>query len=222
MDYDPLMMDSALVRTSILVILSAAAFQASVSAATTIYTDPASFFAVVTSLGTETFESLPDPVTPVTTPYSFNVGGISVSATASLGGVLSVGSLADKWLSTASPTPAMTFNFSGDSVYAVGGFFFGNGFDGLSMAGDMMVATNDLTSYRVVNATTTSFVGFISSDPITSLSVTAEQPVGSSLFPTLNDMVFGAPSAVPEPGTAMVHGLVGAAGLAMAMRRKRR
>ena len=221
MDYDPLMMDSALVRTSILVILSAAAFQASVSAATTIYTDPASFFAVVTSLGTETFESLPDPVTPVTTPYSFNVGGISVSA-ASLGGVYSVGSLADKWLSTASPTTAMTVNFSGDSVYAVGGFFFGNNITGLFMAGDVMVATNDLTSYEVVNATTTSFVGFISSDPITSLSVTAEQPEGSSLFPTLNDMVFGAPSAVPEPGTAMVHGLVGAAGLGMAMRRKRR
>ena len=209
-------------KASVLVILSAAAFQASVSAATTIYTDPALFFAAVTSLGTETFESLPTPVGVPSNPYSFSVGGISVSASTGGNGLASVGSLSDKWISTVLATDALEFSFSGTPAYAVGGYFFGNNFSGFFTAGDVTVATNDLTSTTVINATTTSFVGFVSSAPITSLSVTAVQPSGDTLWPTLNDMVFGAPSAVPEPGTAMVHGLVGAAGLAMAMRRKRR
>ena len=165
-------------------------------AATAIYTDLAAFLAAVTPMGGESFDGLPEPGNEIGEEREFNVGGIRVVA--STGSELyTAGSAPDIWLSTVVPEQAIDFDFFGEALYAVGGYFFTSDNSGEWTAGSVEVMTNDLTAHTVTYSATTSFVGFISDEPITSLSVVAVQPGSGPVWPTVNNLVFGPVSAVP-------------------------
>ena len=193
-------------------------------AATAIYTDRAAFLWAVAGVGGEGFDGLAVPGSLLGETRSFSVAGISVVAStgSELGSELyTAGSGADIWLSTVVPEQAIDFDFSGEALYAVGGYFFTSDNSGEWTAGSVEVMTNDLTAHTVTYSATTSFVGFISDEPITRLSVEAVQPGSGPVWPTVNNLVFGPVSAVPEPESAMIQGMVGWAGVMLAWRRKR-
>lgn len=193
-------------------------------AATAIYTDRAAFLGAVAGVGGEGFDGLPASGSLLGETRSFSVAGISVVAStgSELGSELyTAGSGADIWLSTVVPEQAIDFDFSGEALYAVGGYFFTSDNSGEWTAGSVEVMTNDLTAHTVTYSATTSFVGFISDEPITRLSVEAVQPGSGPVWPTVNNLVFGPVSAVPEPESAMIQGMVGWAGVMLAWRRKR-
>ncbi len=193
-------------------------------AATAIYTDRAAFLGAVAGVGGEGFDGLPASGSLLGETRSFSVAGISVVAStgSELGSELyTAGSGADIWLSTVVPEQAIDFDFSGEALYAVGGYFFTSDNSGEWTAGSVEVMTNDLTAHTVTYSATTSFVGFISDEPITRLSVVAVQPGSGPVWPTVNNLVFGPVSAVPEPESAMIQGMVGWAGVMLAWRRKR-
>jgi PEP-CTERM motif-containing protein len=80
-----------------------------------------------------------------------------------------------------------------------------------------------VTSHTIINATTSSFIGFVSDGTITSLTVSAVQPAGSFLWPTVDDLRLaqGLTSAVPEPATwAMM--ILGFAGVGYMSYRRRK
>ena len=189
-------------------------------AATAIYTDRAAFLGAVSGVVTEGFDGLPVPGSEIGEEREFNVGGIRVVA--STGSELyTAGSAPDIWLSTVVPEQAIDFDFFGEALYAVGGYFFTSDNSGEWTAGSVEVMTNDLTAHTVTYTATTSFVGFISDEPITRLSVEAVQPGSGPVWPTVNNLVFGPVSAVPEPESAMIQGMVGWAGVMLGWRRKR-
>lgn len=204
-----------------LAILKLMVFVLSGQAATTIYTNPGEFLAAVSVSITERFDGLPVPGTVLGETRNFSVGGVSVVA--STGSELyTAGSGPDIWLSTVEPDQGIDFNFSGEALYAVGGYFFTSDVSGYRTPGSVEVMTNDLTAHTVTYSVVTSFVGFISDEPITRLSVTAVQPGSGPVWPTANNLVFGGVTAVPEPESAMIQGMVGWAGVMLAWRRKRR
>lgn len=198
------------------------AVQSTAHAATTVYTNYAGFIAALTSFSVESFDSIPK-LSSLTNPYSLTTGPYSYSVTAP-GGLYSAGNLSDAWMSTNVTTDPIIFSFPSADIYAVGGYFFDSDVSGAFQAGNITIQTNDLTSQTVTGATTTSFVGFISSNPITTMSVTADQ-TGGSIWPTANDLVLGVPAAaspVPEPASAMVNLILGGTGIGLTLRRRRR
>jgi hypothetical protein len=195
-------------------------------AATAVYTDRAVFLAAVGGVITERFDGLPASGSLLGGTRSFSVAGISVVASTwselyTAGRVPEAGSAPDIWLSTEEPEHVIDFDFSGDAVYAVGGYFFTSDNSGVETEGSVEVMTNDLTAHTVTYSAATSFVGFISDEPITRVSVVAVQPGSGPVWPTVNNLVFGPVSAVPEPESAMIQGMVGVAGVMLAWRRKR-
>ncbi len=206
-------------------------------AAVTTYTTQASFLAdVETGYYLETFNSLPPPAPPQDLgngPLPFSGNGFSYSASAT-NGFFSAGSVADVWLSTNTATDSIVFNFT-TPITAVGGNFFTSDINGLFAAGDITLQLVDGSSVPPEGpfATATStFRGFISTQTITSLTVTATQPAVGFRWPTVNDLIVGnaaddnggggggsGSSTVPEPTTIAVFGLMGVAGF-VARRRK--
>jgi hypothetical protein len=189
-------------------------------AATTIYTDYAAFLAAVGGMGGESFDGLPAPGSILGEDRSFSVGGISVVASTQ-GKLYTAGSGPDIWLSTFEDDVAIEFYFTGETLYAVGGSFFTSDLKGYETPGSVKLMTNDLTTHTVTYSAMTSFVGFVSDQPITSVSVVAVQPGDGPVWPTVNNLVFGPVSAVPEPESAMIQGMVGWAGVMLGWRRKR-
>jgi hypothetical protein len=197
------------------------AFGLSGQAATVVYTDLAEFVAEVTAMGGESFDGLPAPGSLLGEERSFSVGGVTVVASTE-SELYTAGDGADIWLSTEEPERWIDFDFSGEVLYAVGGYFFTSDNDGEWTEGSVEVMVNDLTTHTVTYSAMTSFVGFVSDAPITRLSVRAVQPGSGPVWPTVNDLVFGPVSVVPEPESAMIQALVGWAGVMLAWRRKRR
>ena len=191
-------------------------------AATAIYTDLAAFLAAVTPMGGESFDGLPEPGNEIGEEREFNVGGIRVVASTG-SDLYTAGSAPDIWLSTVvAEQQVIDFDFSGETLYAVGGNFFTSDVSGDETPGSVELMTNDLTTHTVTYSSMTSFVGFVSDQPITRLSLVAVQPGDGPVWPTANNLVFGGVSVVPEPESAMIQGLVGWAGVMLAWRRKRR
>lgn len=113
----------------------------------------------------------------------------------------------------------MTYNMTSGNVTAVGGFFFGSDIAGAFQAAAITVTLNSGQIITVPSAgqTTTSFAGFTSTVPITSVTVVADQSAGNR-WPTVNDFIVGQATVVPEP-TSLA--LVGIPALALAWKRRR-
>lgn len=173
-------------------------------AAITIYTTEASYLAAISSPGVDTFEdfnisgSTPSPVVRAAGIYGYTAD------TAPAGTFFGAGSTTDRWLSTNTATDTVTFGAFTGGVSGLGGFFFGSDVAGLFKAGSVTVSATDAdgtVTQNIVGATTSSFLGFVSSGPLFSASVSAVQPSSGFLWPTINNLTLGSVSAVPEPST---------------------
>lgn len=193
-------------KTFILKSLACAAMVATAGASQammTVYTTLASFNAATALQGTDTFANL-SLVDPTASPLPRNtVTGVSYSYTASAPGGFfgaAVGPV-NSALSTDSSTAAITFSGWSSSIIAVGGNFFGTDQNGAFLTGDIEVTATDSNSRVrniVLDATRTSFLGFVSDGTMISLTVRAVTPVAPALlWPTVDNLTL----AVPEPGT---------------------
>lgn len=165
-----------------------------------VYTDRNAFLAAVSNHGVDTFNNL--SIAPTNTPLNRMAGSFAYTAAA---GPISIfypaGSAADVWLATNNLYDTMTFTPATAGVNAIGGYFFGSDAYGYFDPNRQirLVANFGAGSqtYTIANATTTSFVGFISQgNNLVNLMVSS---LGvNSCWPTANDLVMGI-APIPEP-----------------------
>ena len=190
-----------------------------------LYTTLAAFLAAVSNPGTDTFESLSGN-TP--SPLARTAGAYGYQAATSVSTFYGAGTAADRWLSTDYALETVTFNSFSAGVAGIGGFFFGSDFSGAfkAISSITVVATDasGATSSTLSNASTTTFLGFVSTTAIASLTVLANQPAGGGVtWPTVNNLILAqaaGPSVVPEPGSIALLGL-GAVAVLFARKRRR-
>lgn len=198
-----------------IVALSASTAQAQV----TVFTNKALFLAALSSFGTQTFDSLPSQ------PASGQVlsaGSFGFTANTSDPAFFNAGAGSDVWLSTNNATSTITFNTFTGAPNAIGGDFFTSNVSGAFLAsGTVTVALDGANTQVVASSSITNFIGFITTTSFSSLTVTA-QTVGTTVWPTVNNLVLGkqAAAAAPEPGTIglVLLGMIGGA----AVRRRRK
>lgn len=163
-------------------------------AAFMVFTDKASFLAVVEAPGVDTYTGFPT-TTPTQSPIFRTAGPYAYTASTSTSSFFGAGTLADTWLTTNVSATTITFNALPSNVYAAGGFFFGSSTSGAFAAGSVTVSASDsagATSTQTFAGSTNGFLGFVSDTSVTSLSVLAVQPSGGFLWPTVNDFTLAA------------------------------
>lgn len=207
-----------------------AALPQRVSAQFTTYTTLASFLAATTKAGTDSFENL-SLTASTPSPLARNAGAFSYTVTVNTTSFVGSGSSADRWLSTNTATDIITFSGFGPGVRGIGGSFFGTGASGAFSANTTILLTartaSGMSTQTLLNTTLSTFLGFVASADLLSLTVEAVQPTGNTFaWPTVNDLVLAngaASSVVPEPATWMllVNGLAGVV-LLVTWRRSRR
>jgi hypothetical protein len=87
---------------------------------------------------------------------------------------------------------------------AIGGNFFATDISGAFLPGTISLTATDsfgaMSTQNIVNAGITSFLGFVCTGALTSLVVSAVQPVNLSAFPTVNNLILAqAAGPIPEP-----------------------
>lgn len=178
-----------------------------VSAQFTVYTDLASFLAATSNAGTDSFEDLSlTGSTP--SPLTRTAGAFSYTATVNTTSFFGAGSSADRWLSTNTATDIVTFGGFGSGVRGIGGLFFGSTASGTFRANTSIMLTartaSGLSTQTLLNTTLGTFLGFVASADLVSLTVEAMQPAsGGFAWPTVNNLVI-ANEVIPEPSTWML------------------
>lgn len=177
------------------------------SAQVTIYTSQTAFLAALSSTPAyykETFDSLPLDSTPI---FNFSSSPYSYTATAPTSNsfVNNTPDSVDVWLSPASNTDSIVFSFTSNNISAVGGFFFTTDSGGLATAGTIQVTVDGNPTQTITLTDPTSFMGFTSFSPFSTLTVTAVQG-NDDLWPNANDFIVGV-AAVPEPATWALIGI---------------
>ena len=219
-----------MMRSSIRVGLQAAVallFASSAHAQIAVYDSQASFLAAVTGAQVDTFNDLNQALYPGTLvrtagSYSYEVSAISGLYPGSVSG--------DRFMATNTATDPLNFsNFSG-SASAIGGFFFSSNISGafVPSAQISLLVTDSLGNLTevILNPTTSSFRGFTSTGTISSLAVTAYNPMSGNnfLWPSVDNLTLATAAsvaAVPEPSTwAMM--LFGFGAMGVAFRRRKR
>ncbi len=206
--------------TLAVLLCTAAAAQADV----TVFTDRASFLAALTLPGIDTFDDLSISQTP--TPLGRMAGTYAYRASAGpVSDFYPAGAGADIWLATTVASDTITFSNFAAGLRAFGGNFFGSDVNGEFSPGRTMVLTaNDGTSTRTVNlynTTTTTFLGFITTNPLASVTLRPDGIAGNVYWASANDVTIGMVNPVPEPETYGMM-LAGLALVGYAARRRRR
>lgn len=213
-------------------LLASVTFGGAAQAAITVYTSQSAFNAATTAAGTDTFESLsitgstPSPITRSAGAYGYTATTSNLDPNGGTG-FYGAGSSADHWLSTNYALDTVTFsNFTG-GVSALGGLFFGSNISGAFASGNVILTATDslgaTVTRTITSATTSSFLGFVSTGSMSNVTLSAVQPTGGNLWPTANNLTLAqaaATPAVPEPATwAMM--ILGMGAVGFAMRRSR-
>ncbi|MDO8032126.1 PEP-CTERM sorting domain-containing protein [Janthinobacterium lividum] len=204
-------------------IMSAAALLLAASAAhadITVFTSQSAYLAAVGNTGVDTFDDL--PIDALDGPLNRNAGSYAytVSSVGASPILYGAGTGSDNWLSTNDRNDSVVFSNFSSAVRGVGGFFFGSNFAGEYANGQSITLTarnalGELLSYDLALPTQASFIGFVSSDAFSDLSVSTAGQIG--IWPTINNLSV---SAVPEPATYGM--LLGGLGLLGFMARRRR
>lgn len=205
-------------RATALLLAGFALFASTASEATiTIYTNQAAFAAATSAPGTDTYTGF-NITGSTASPIVRNAGGYSYTATTA-GSFFGAGTTANPWLSTNTATDPVIFSNFSPFVSAIGGNFFGSDISGLFKSGDITLTAVDGSgsmSQSILNATTSSFLGFVSTSNLSSLTISAVQPRNAYLWPTIDNLTLArgaTAAAVPESATwAMMiagFGLVG-------------
>lgn len=212
--------------------VAAASLTSPSQAAITIYTTQAAYLAAIGAPGVDTYNNL-TPGTQYAASLTRTAGtyGYTVTDVAPTGitpALYGAGSAADAWLTNNNNNSTITFSAFTGGVRGAGGFFFGTDLAGLFVAGGgngvTLTATDasGTVTTALVNPTTSSFVGFVSTTGLTGL--TARATTGTaSYWATVNNLTLGGATAnaVPEPATwAMMMLGFGAMGAAMRRRPK--
>jgi hypothetical protein len=183
-------------------------------AAITVYTSESAFLSAVSAPGVDNFDDL--TIWPYGDIVYRTAGAYNYQAYSDTG-IWGAGGPTDFWLSNNNRLNPIVFsNFSG-GVSAFGGNFFASDIGGQFVPDGTLVLTAEdggSLTYTVTGATTASFLGFVSSSPLTSVTLSNE---GGDYWPTANNVVL----AVPEPATYGMM-LAGVALLGVAARRRRR
>lgn len=166
-----------------------------------IYDSQSTYLGAVGVTGVDTFDDL--ITDEFAAPLQRTAGAFAYTATIT-GGTGFGGSDddTDMWLTTGSVDDAITFGNFGTGAAGAGGFFFGSDRFGFSQAiGHITVSATDSTGATVTQVIDApgpdSFVGFVSTTYLTSLSVS----IGGTAdgWPAVDDLHVSA--AVPEPAT---------------------
>jgi PEP-CTERM motif len=170
----------------------------------TVYTSAASFAAATSAPGVDTFTGF-SIIGATPSPITRNAGAYTYTGSVSTTSFFGAGTTANPWLSTNTATDTMTFNTFLGGVQAVGGNFFGSDIAGAFLAGNITITATDASgtvTQTIVGATTTSFLGFVSTGGMTSLTVASVQPAAGFLWPTVDNLTLAkAALPVPEPET---------------------
>jgi hypothetical protein len=185
------------IKLSLLKPLCAAALLCAAAAAQadiTVYSSQADFLAAVQAPGVDTYDDLTvmqyaDTLHRSAGAYTYDV----YSATGIWG---AGGEGGDYWLGNNKANYPIVFNHFGSGVTAFGGNFFGSNLIGEYTVGSVLLTAIDgsVVSYELTNATTTDFLGFVSSTPLSAVTLGT---TGPGYWPTANNVVL----AVPEPAT---------------------
>lgn len=214
----PLSVKSAI--ASAVLLLTASAAQAEL----TTYTSQSAYLAAVGTTGVDDYDDL--IVDSFETPIVRAAGAIGYTASTGPTSTLGYGASDDEsdfWLTTNNRRDSITFDQFSRNIAGAGGFFFGSDLFGFSTPADSITITaTDSTgatlTYTISDPGLSSFVGFVSSAHITSLSVNVGDQPG--VWPTVNDLHLSV-AAVPEPETyGMMLGGLGILGF-LARRRQR-
>ncbi|CAN5819738.1 hypothetical protein BH11PLA1_BH11PLA1_23130 [soil metagenome] len=198
-------------------LLALAAFVPASYGTITIYTSQAAFNAATTAQGVDTFTGFSiSGTTP--SPISRNAGAYSYQAACSTSSFFGAGTVANPWLSTNVAADTVTFSAFSASISAIGGNFFGSNSAGSFAAGDVALTVTDgdgTVSQSIIGATVTSFLGFVSTNTITSMTLASVAVPGSVLWPTADNLVLA--QAIPAPSCGLA--LLGVAGMVARRRR---
>lgn len=202
--------------------LSLTAIGSTAHASLVVYTNQASFLSAVSAPEVDTYTGF--NISGLTSsPVVRTAGAYGYTASAT-NGFYGAGTSSNPWLSTNSATDTITFNSFTGGVSAIGGNFFDSDINGNFQTGSITLTATDSSgsfTQTIANATTSSFLGFVSNTALQSLTVTSVQ--SSALqpsWPTVDNLTL-AKQNVPEPASLALMGL-GIAGLALASRKKQK
>ena len=177
--------------TAAALLCAAAAAQADI----TVYTSEADFLAAVQGTGVDTYNDL--SIQQYGETLNRTAGGYTYDVYSATGLWGAGGEGGDYWLSNNTAIAPIVFtNFSG-GVSAFGGNFFTSDVLGQYTTGNLILTAMDGTAltYGLAGATTTDFLGFVSTSPLSAVTLATDG--GTGYWPTANNVVL----AVPEPTT---------------------
>lgn len=205
-------------------------FAMSAHAGIVVFTDRSAFEGETIMQGTDDFDDL--EATELEAQLSRSAGAYTYLITAGPGGGGFYPALweGDTYLTATLANDTITFANFGPNIFAFGGSFFAtDAYGAFSPGRSIALSATDgvaTTNYLLDGARPSSFLGFVSTSPLTEVSLRTINEQGNVYWATANDIVLAmanpAPQPIPEPSSvATLFAGLGAAAC-VARRRRRR